>query len=103
MRPNKAFTYEITRLPTVPEIVDFLVQRADMPAAAAYATFNMGCGFAIYCAEGSGDEVVATAVDMGRGAHVAGRVKSGPRRVELAELDVVYETGAMDLTPRRAA
>lgn len=103
MRPNKAFTYEITQLPEVPEILDFLVNRADMPPAAAYSTFNMGCGFAIYCAEGSGDEVAAIAGGMGFGAHVAGRVKRGPRRVELPEIDVVYETGAMDLTPRRAA
>jgi len=103
MRPNKAFTYEITQLPEVPEILEFLVNRADMPPAAAYSTFNMGCGFAIYCAEGSGDEVAAIAGGMGFGAHVAGRVKRGPRRVELPEIDVVYETGAMDLTPRRAA
>jgi len=103
MRPNQAFTYEITRLPEIPEILAFLVGRADMPAAEAYATFNMGCGFAIYCAEGSGDEVVAIATGMGHGAHVAGRLKSGPRRVELAQIGVVYETDAMDLTPRRAA
>ncbi|MEA2234459.1 MAG: phosphoribosylformylglycinamidine cyclo-ligase [Solirubrobacteraceae bacterium] len=103
MRPNKAFTYEITKLPAVPEILRFLVDRAQMPDAAAYSTFNMGCGFAVYCAAGSGDEVVALAADMGFSAHIAGRVKSGPRRVELPEIGVTYETAAMDLTPRRAA
>jgi phosphoribosylaminoimidazole (AIR) synthetase len=74
-----------------------------MPLAAAYSTFNMGCGFAIYCAEGSGSDVVGIAAELDMTAHVAGRVKRGPRRVELAQIDVTYETGDMDLTPRRAA
>jgi phosphoribosylformylglycinamidine cyclo-ligase len=103
MRPNQAFTYEITNLPEVPEVLEFLIERAEMPASAAYSTFNMGCGFAIYCGAGSGEDVVAAAADMGFEAHVAGRVKSGARRVELPEIGVTYETGAMDLTPRRAA
>lgn len=103
MRPNQAFTYEISELPEVPEILKFLVEQAEMPPAAAYSTFNMGCGFAIYCAEGSGSDVVAIASELEMTAHLAGRVKRGPRRVELTQIDVTYETGAMDLTPRRAA
>lgn len=103
MRPPYAFTYEINQLPDVPEVLAFLVEAAEMPPFNAYQTFNMGCGFAIYCGTGAGSEVVAIAESLGYTAHIAGRVKRGPRRVELKPIDVVYESTAMDLTPRRAA
>ncbi|MDQ6744416.1 MAG: AIR synthase-related protein [Actinomycetota bacterium] len=103
MRPRAEFTYSIARLPEVPEVLSFLGQQAGMSPAAAYSTFNMGCGFAIYCAAGLGEHVVALASGLGLDAHVAGSVKRGARRVVLEEIDVTFESGAMDLTPRRAA
>jgi phosphoribosylformylglycinamidine cyclo-ligase len=60
----------------------------------------MGCGFAVYCAAGTGAEVVRLATELGLSAAVAGGVEEGPRRVVLEPIDVVYESGAMDLTPR---
>jgi phosphoribosylformylglycinamidine cyclo-ligase len=103
MRPRRELTYTVTRLPEVPEVLAFLVERTQMSPAAAYATFNMGCGFAVYCAGGSGDEVVRLAARAGLSATVAGTVEQGPRRVVLDQIGVVYESGDMDLTPRRAA
>ena len=58
MRPRRELTYEITALPEVPEVLSFLAEQADMSPAAAYSTFNMGCGFAVYCAGGAGQTVV---------------------------------------------
>ena len=81
----------------------FLAEQAEMSPAAAYSTFNMGCGFAVYCAGGSGDEVVRIAAGSGLSATVAGGVEEGPRRVVLDEIGVVFESGDLDLTPRRAA
>ena len=86
-----------------PEVLAFLVEQTEMSPAAAYSTFNMGCGFAVYCAGGSGEEVVRIASGLGLPAHVAGAVEEGPRRVVLEEIGVVFESGDMDLTPRRAA
>ena len=103
MRPRRELTYQITTLPEVPEVVAFLVEHAGMSASAAYSTFNMGCGFAVYCARGSGEDVVRTASALGLEAHVAGAVEEGPRRVVLPEIGVVFESADMDLTPRRAA
>ena len=60
MRPRRALGYEITRLPEVPEVLAFLVAQTTMSPSAAYSTFNMGAGFAVYCASGRGAEVVAT-------------------------------------------
>jgi phosphoribosylformylglycinamidine cyclo-ligase len=103
MRPRREFTYRISELPEVPEVLAFLVEQAGMSPAAAYSTFNMGCGFAVYCAAGAGTNVVRLAAESGLSAHLAGTVEEGLRRVVLSEIEVVFETGDLDLTPRRAA
>jgi phosphoribosylformylglycinamidine cyclo-ligase len=100
MRPRRALTYRIDHLPEVPEVLAFLVEQATLSAAAAYSTFNMGAGFAVYCASGSGVEVVERASELGLRAAVAGAVELGPRRVVLSELDVVYESEELDLAPQ---
>jgi phosphoribosylformylglycinamidine cyclo-ligase len=100
MRPRRELTYRVSWLPEVPEVLSFLVERADMTPSAAYTTFNMGSGFAVYCAAGAGVEVVRLATELGLSAGVAGVVEEGPRRVLLEPVDVVYESDAMDLTPR---
>ncbi len=52
MRPARELSYRIERLPEVPPVLSFLVEQAGMDAQAAYSTFNMGAGFAVYCAPG---------------------------------------------------
>jgi len=99
MRPRRELTYRIAWLPSVPEVLSFLAERADLSPFAAYRTFNMGAGFAVYCAAGSGPEVVRLATEAGLTAGVAGTVEAGPRRVLLEPVDVVYESDEMDLTP----
>jgi phosphoribosylformylglycinamidine cyclo-ligase len=100
MRPQRELGYEITRLPEVPEVLAFLVAHTGMSQAAAYRTFNMGAGFAVYCPAGSGEQVVDLAQAQGCTAHVAGRVTEGPRRVVLQEIDVVFAGDDLDLGPR---
>jgi phosphoribosylformylglycinamidine cyclo-ligase len=100
MRPRRELTYRVRWLPEVPEVLSFLAEHADMAPADAYMTFNMGCGYAVYCAAGEGDEVVRLATALGLSAGVAGVVEEGPRQVVLEPVDVVYESGEMDLTPR---
>ena len=100
MRPRAPFTYVVDVLPDVPEVLSFLVQRADLSPAEAYQTFNMGAGFAVYCAAGDGARVVSLATGCGLRAHVAGVVAAGPRRVVLPGLGVTFESDEHDLTPR---
>lgn len=102
MRPRRELGYRITGLPEVPEVLRFMVAQAEMSPAEAYSTFNMGCGLAVYCAAGSGSEVVRIAAALGLAAEVAGVVVPGPRRVVLEPVDVVFESGDLDLTPRGA-
>ncbi len=100
MRPRRELGYRIDTLPPVPEVLEFLVALNGMAPAAAYSTFNMGAGFAVYCAAGSGAAVVRAAAELQLTAQVAGHVEPGPRRVCLTELGVVYESGDMQLSPR---
>jgi phosphoribosylformylglycinamidine cyclo-ligase len=100
MRPRREFTYRITELPPVPEVLSFLAERAELSPAAAYSTLNMGAGFAVYCAAGSGGEVADVAVRNGLSARVAGVVEAGPRRVVLEPVGVTFESDELDLVPR---
>ena len=102
MRARHGFTYRVTALPDVPEVLEFMVAHAGMAPAEAYKTFNMGCGFTVYCAAGDGEAVVRAAQGLGLEAAVSGVVEDGPRRVLLPN-GVVFESADMDLTPRRPA
>jgi phosphoribosylformylglycinamidine cyclo-ligase len=100
MRPKRDLAYRIDALPVVPEVLAFLVENAGMSPGSAYSTFNMGCGFAVYCRAGAGSDVVRLASRCGLRGHIAGVVEEGPRRVVLSELDVVYESEDLDFGPR---
>jgi phosphoribosylformylglycinamidine cyclo-ligase len=100
MRPRRELSYTIVHLPDVPEVLEFVVERAGMSPAAAYSTFNMGCGLAVYSAAGAGEAVVRLAAELGLAAHVAGTVGDGPRRVILEPLGVTYDSASLDLAPR---
>jgi len=98
MRPPAQLTYRIERLPVVPEVLGFLVAEAGLDAHAAYSTFNMGSGYALYCGAGAGGEAVALAHELGYDALLAGRVEEGRRRVLLEPLGVEFEAGELELS-----
>jgi phosphoribosylformylglycinamidine cyclo-ligase len=99
MRPARELTYRIERLLPVPEVLRFLAQQTGMSERAAYSTLNMGCGFAFYCAGGSGAAIVAHARERGFEAVVAGAVEAGPRRVVIEPLGVDLEGEELRLGP----
>ncbi len=98
MRPPAQLTYRIERLPPVPEVLRFLAAEAGLDAHAAYSTFNMGSGYALYCASGAGEEAVGLARELGFDALLAGRVEEGPRRVILEPVDVTFEGDELELS-----
>jgi phosphoribosylformylglycinamidine cyclo-ligase len=98
MRPSKPLTYRIARLPEVPAVLSFLVAEARLDPHAAYSTFNMGSGYAIYCAAGAGAKAVAIAQDLGFSAQLAGRVEDGPRQVILEPVDVRFSGDELQLS-----
>jgi phosphoribosylformylglycinamidine cyclo-ligase len=98
MRPSRPLTYRIERLPEVPEVLRFLVAQAGLNAHAAYSTFNMGSGFAIYCASGEATEVLRIAEGLGLSALLAGHVQEGPRQVILEPVGVRFAGGELELS-----
>jgi phosphoribosylformylglycinamidine cyclo-ligase len=98
MRPPRQLSYRIERLPPVPPVLDFLVAEAGLDPHAAYSTFNMGCGFALYCAAGAGAALVELAEGLGLRALLAGRVEDGPRQVILEPVGVRFEDDELELS-----
>jgi phosphoribosylformylglycinamidine cyclo-ligase len=98
MRPTRPLTYVIERLPPVPPVLDFLVAQADLDAKAAYSTFNMGSGYALYCRPGAGQAILATAKRLGLTALIAGHVDAGPRQVVLEPLGVRFAGEELELS-----
>jgi len=103
MRRPQQLTYRISELPPVPEALAFLVAQAGLDDRAAYRTFNMGAGYAVYCAAGSASQVVELARAAGLQALVAGSVQDGPRRVILDPLGVEYAGEELEFTELRDA
>ena len=98
MRPDKPLRYRIERLPEVPPVLSYLVAQAGMDPPSAYSTFNMGAGFAVYCAAGAGTRVVEIADGLGLDALLAGSVEAGPREVVLEPIGVRFaETGSLSI------
>ena len=65
MRAQRTLTYRLTKVPPVPEVLQFMVDVTGMDMREAYRTFNMGAGFAVYCRPGSGSAVVSIASRVG--------------------------------------
>jgi phosphoribosylformylglycinamidine cyclo-ligase len=103
MRSPKPLTYRIQTLPDVPPVLSFLAAEAGLDAHTAYATFNMGSGYAIYCAAGCGEEIARIATGLGLVAVLAGRVEEGPRQVILEPVGVRYGGQELELSPAEAS
>ena len=97
MRSPRALTYRLSELPAVPEVLSFLVEHARLSANAAYSTFNMGAGFAVYCPAGDGPRVLEVAADLGLHAALGGVVEEGPRQVLLEPVNIRYTGDELQL------
>jgi phosphoribosylformylglycinamidine cyclo-ligase len=101
MRPARELRYRIERLPPVPPVLAFLAHEAGMDEQAAYATFNMGAGLALYCTPGHGARIIELAADLGLGALLAGVVERGPREVVLEPVGARYSGERLELSVPR--
>jgi phosphoribosylformylglycinamidine cyclo-ligase len=90
MRARRELRYVLHTLPPVPPLFRFIVEHAGIDAAEAYATFNMGAGFAVYVPEAQAERAVETARSLALHASIAGRVESGPREIVIEPLGVRY-------------
>jgi phosphoribosylformylglycinamidine cyclo-ligase len=98
MRRPRGLRYRIWKLPETPEVLSYLVAQAGLDARAAYSTFNMGAGYALYCPPGVGAEIVEVAAELGLRAHIAGGVEEGPREVVLEPISVRFDGDELELS-----
>jgi phosphoribosylformylglycinamidine cyclo-ligase len=93
MRLEEPFVYEITAPRPAPAIFQFLEQAGPVERREAYATFNMGVGFAAYVAPRDVEATLAAAKATGYDAWLAGCVKKdGARKAIIApSLGLAFE------------
>jgi phosphoribosylformylglycinamidine cyclo-ligase len=97
MRADRDLSYVVDTLPQVPEVLSELIGHADLPPAEAYATFNMGAGFAVFCRPGTAPAVLDAAHTAGYRAHLAGTTHPGARSVTIAPLAITYPGDTLHL------
>ena len=93
MRLDEPFIYEIFAPRLAPAIFQFLEQAGPVDRREAYATFNMGVGFAAYVGPRDVEATLAAAKATGYDAWLAGRVKKdGARKaVVVPSLGLAFE------------
>lgn len=97
MRHRADLTYCIDTLPDVPPVLRFIQAEAGLSDHEAYATFNMGAGFALFVAAGDAERTIAVAGEAGVAAWLAGRVEAGPKRLLIEPLGLDYDGAELGL------
>jgi phosphoribosylformylglycinamidine cyclo-ligase len=99
MRLEEPFVYRMTALPPVPPIFSFIQEKGPMETKEAYATFNMGAGFAVWVGPADVGACLSAARATGMQAIVGGTVhKEGQRKaVEIQPLGIIFEAESLQL------
>jgi phosphoribosylformylglycinamidine cyclo-ligase len=99
MRLDEPFIYEITEPRAAPALFKFLMEAGPITLREAYATFNMGIGFAAYVAPELASAVVAAAQACGHEAWVAGNVKKvgDKKAVVIPSLGLEYDGSTLQV------
>ncbi|MGH3912384.1 MAG: AIR synthase-related protein [Pseudonocardiaceae bacterium] len=90
MRPAVEVRYVIHTLPELPEVLEFMVRRTEMPISEAYATLNMGFGYVVIVDPVDADRTVDIARRAGYPGFIAGEVVSGGKSVSVPSLGIEY-------------
>lgn len=99
MRLVEPFVYRLTEIHPPSAVFNFITQAGPVDVTEAYATFNMGAGFAAYVAAEDAEKCVRIASDTGYDAWVAGTVyKQGQRKaVEIVPLNLTFDEQSLKL------
>jgi phosphoribosylformylglycinamidine cyclo-ligase len=97
MRLSEPFVYEISEISKIPAVFDSMQQVGSIDAREAYATFNMGAGFAVYVDPSDADKFLRIAHETNHHAWVAGTIhKRGNRKaVEILPLAITFEADTL--------
>ncbi|MEJ7137079.1 AIR synthase-related protein [Amphibiibacter pelophylacis] len=84
------FTYRVHTVPPVPDVLSFMAREAGHDAREAYATLNMGAGFALFVPADQAERTVTVAQACGIEAWVCGAVEAGTKQLIVEPLDLVW-------------
>ncbi len=93
MRLAEPFVYRVTRVPPPHPVFKFIMGAGPVETREAYATFNMGVGFAVYVDQNDVSQALSVAAATGFAAWVGGHVeRQGDRKaVEIDPLGITFE------------
>jgi len=99
MRLAESFVYQITDFGQVPAIFQFIQRAGPVEVKEAYATFNMGAGFAVFVTESDVNACLGAAKSVGIHAWIGGAVhKEGKRKaVAIEPLNIVFEAESLQV------
>ncbi len=97
LRHPAPLRYRIHTLPEVPPVLRFICEHAGLDERAAYSTFNMGAGFALFVAAADAERTVEVARAQGIEAWHAGRVETGPKQLLIESLDLSFDSADLQL------
>jgi phosphoribosylformylglycinamidine cyclo-ligase len=97
MRLEEPFVYRMTDIGRAQPVFDFLIERGPIAVREAYATFNMGAGFAVYVNPGDVERCLALARENGYVAWQGGEVtrQGGRKAVEIVPLRITFESDTL--------
>lgn len=91
MRANKDFTYQITQIPPIPVIFQFIQEHSGNSDMEMYDNFNMGAGFAIYLPTDQVGKAQGLAAKFNLKSWNAGVVKAGLKQVVIKPKNIIFE------------
>src|SRR4051812_41951909 len=99
MRLEEPFVYEITTPREIPALFKFMMEAGPISLREAYATFNMGVGFAAFVSPDAVDATLSAARAAGHTAWLAGSAKKegGRKAVTIPSLGLVYEADTLQV------
>jgi len=103
MRPESPWVFRIDRHTapgeSVPPLFEFIIKHGPVARREAYATFNMGVGWAVYLDPDDAEMCVRIAQSLGHQAWVAGRVmrENDRRAVEIPGEQIVFEADTLSV------
>jgi phosphoribosylformylglycinamidine cyclo-ligase len=100
MRLPQPFVYRVTDLPkTMPPVFNFAMKHGPIDLREAYATFNMGAGFAVYLDPAHSQRCIALARETGYEAWLAGSIRrEGDRKaVEIPPLGITFDSHTLQV------
>lgn len=99
MRLPEPFVYRMTDVGRVPTVFQFIMDHGPVELREAYATFNMGAGFAVYVDPADAQRCVQLAGNAGYTAWIGGTAqKQGTRKAVIIEpLNITFEAETLQV------